>query len=578
MGSGEEEISCRTEGAVYEPRAGDKPAVIMLRLLPKTLTTSQFVTLNMRIGELSKEVSRRKRVEEQLREQREWLQVTLSSIGDAVIATDTRGQVTFMNEVAQCLTGWTNRDTTDKPLTEVFNIINEETRQPVESPVAIVLREGRTVGLANHTVLIAKDGTETPIDDCAAPIRQADGTIAGTVLVFHGVSEQRNLEKELSQQNAKLLEADRRKDEFLAMLAHELRNPLAPLTTSLTILRKQQTNNPLIEQSCSIMERQVKHLVTLVDDLLDVARITRGRIELRKERVELNDLIDRAVEAVGPLIASKNHDLSVSLPRDTIYLDADRSRIQQVLVNLITNACKFTPPGGIIHLTVQRLANEVTISVKDNGAGLTPEMLPHVFDLFAQGERTLARSEGGLGIGLTMVKKLVELHGGRTAARSDGPGQGSEFILWFPCANVERSTFLPQSSDPVEATSPVRSLRILIVDDNVDAADSLAMLVSSYGHKVVDVVHSGHAAVESIMDNKPEIVFLDLGLPGLNGYEVAKKVQEAEIEPRPQLVAVSGYGLATDKAKARNVGIDYYIVKPVNPERLQDLLASICPS
>ena len=327
----------------------------------------------------------------------------------------------------------------------------------------------------------------------------------------------------------------------------------------------------------AITERQARHLVRLVDDLLDVARIIRGRVELRKERVELNDLIDRAVETVEPLVAAQRHDLSVSAPRGTLWLDVDPARIQQVLVNLLTNACKYTPAQGEIRLTVHREGEKVAISVKDNGVGIAPEVLPKVFDLFTQAERSLARSEGGLGIGLTMVKSLVEMHGGSAIARSEGSGKGSEFIIRLPLVKHDQPVPVaaPAGAAEMPPVAAGRALRILVVDDNVDAAQSLALLLRVYGHEVVDVVHDGPSAVEAILTKKPSVVLLDIGLPGMNGYEVAQRVHAQVAEQTPQLIAITGYGQESDKTKAQEVGIAHHLVKPVDPNRLHEILSMI---
>jgi len=422
---------------------------------------------------------------------------------------------------------------------------------------------------------VRKDGSRFWAEGSTYPLR--NGELWGYVTIFRDLTERRRMEEELRARAEALVEMDRRRNEFLAMLGHELRNPLAPIMTMLTVLRQEKTTSPLIEQARTIIERQARHLIRLVDDLLDVARITRGRVELRKERVELNDLIDRAVEAVGPLVAARRHDLSVSAPRGTLWLDVDPARIQQVLVNLLTNACKYTPAQGVIRLTVHWEGDQVAVSVKDNGVGIAPGVLPKVFDLFTQAERSLARSEGGLGIGLTMVKSLVEMHGGSAVARSEGLGKGSEFIVRLP---------LVKSEQPVPAATPSRTaelppvpagraLRILVVDDNVDAAESLALLLRAYGHEVVDVVHDGPSAVETILTKKPSVVLLDIGLPGMSGYEVAQRVHEQAAEQSPHLIAVTGYGLEADRMKAQQVGIGHYIVKPVDPNRLHELLSEL---
>jgi PAS domain S-box-containing protein len=355
---------------------------------------------------------------------RQRLSATLNSIGDAVIATDPAGRVLLMNPVAESLCGWDSAAAVGRPLEEVFRIVNERTREPVENPAVRVIAEGVVVGLANHTVLIARDGAEHPIDDSGAPIRGANGEVEGVVLVFRDVTERRRAER-LATEEA------RRKDEFLAMLAHELRNPLAAISSAAHLL-----SHPGAEDargwSREVIERQARQLTRLVDDLLDVSRISRGKIQLRPQRVDLADAVRSAVAVVRPLIDERGHELLVRPPSDPVDLEADPARLEQVIVNLLNNAAKYTEPGGRIEVEAGRESDRALIRVTDTGIGIGPELLPRVFDLFTQGDRALNRAEGGLGIGLTMVQKLVELHGGGVAVSSDGPGRGCRFTVWLP--------------------------------------------------------------------------------------------------------------------------------------------------
>lgn len=422
----------RCEGVVYRPRTEDSPAVVLLRLQPRETVIQRFLLLNERIDALNREVGRRRAAEAALNNQREWLRVTLESIGDAVIATDSAGSVSFLNPTAEALTGWSQGEAIGRPLYQIFNIVNEDTRKPVESPVEKVLREGIVVGLANHTVLIARDGREVPIDDSAAPIRGVDGEFLGVVMVFHDISERRAFERELRLRADRLMEANRRKDEFLAMLGHELRNPLAPIRNALHLMRMPSVGAEAIERVRQMMERQVEHMVRLVDDLLDVSRITRGKIELRRERVDMTALVRSTVEGVEGQVKAKSIDLQLRVPAEPIFMEADPTRLDQVLTNLLNNALKFTPSGGLIEVVVQREANCVRLSVRDTGVGIEPELLPEIFEPFLQGSRSLDRSQGGLGIGLTLVRSLVGMHGGSVQAQSDGPGKGSEFVVLLP--------------------------------------------------------------------------------------------------------------------------------------------------
>ncbi len=360
-----------------------------------------------------------------VRQSEESLATTLRSIGDAVIATDAHGMVTLANPVAETLTGWKFADARGRPLGEVFNILNEQTRLPVESPVAKVLREGGIVGLANHTVLISRSGRETAIEDSGAPISNASGETTGVVLVFRDATQER------AAQNA-LLEADRRKDEFLATLAHELRNPLAPIRQAAALAAHESATPENIRWSLGVIARQTTHMARLLDDLLDVSRITRGHLEVRKAHVDLRTVVDSAVEIAQPAIDTGKHSLRIDLPDGPLRLEVDAMRIAQVLGNLLTNAAKYTPSQGDIRLTATVEGPIVVIRVIDNGIGIDATQLPRIFEMFTQVKPTLDRKEGGLGIGLALSRRLVELHDGTLEVRSEGPRLGSEFILRLP--------------------------------------------------------------------------------------------------------------------------------------------------
>jgi PAS domain S-box-containing protein len=799
-----------------------------------------------RAAEASVRVAEQAQREE--RRHREQLQITLSSIGDAVIVTDMSGCVTFVNPVAQALTGWSQQEAVGRPLEQVFRIVNEESRRPVENPVARVLREGIIVGLANHTVLIGRSGQSFPIDDSAAPIRDVDGSIAGVVLVFRDVTEARGaiearlrlaaivessddaiISKNLSgvimswnrgaehlfgytateiigqplallvppeypdelphllerlqageriehfetvrvckdgsrvdvsltispvrdsegrivgaskiarditlrkrqdaalrflaeaskllsalldlpstlqkvatlsvpafadactidllnadgtlervavahvnpgattvlrnltpdasnirpvvrsgqaallshvpqaddtdperarlvrelgvrsyiavplairghtcgvvsfvtadsgrrfeqsdlqvaedlahragiaMENARLYselkDADRRKDEFLAMLAHELRNPLAPIRNALHILRMPGADRQAVDQARQITERQVQHMVRLVDDLLDVSRILRGRIALRNQRAELATIVAGAVETAQPLLDAQGQQLSVSVPTQPLPVRADPTRLTQVIANLLHNAAKFSALGGRIWLTAEGQGSDVVVRVRDEGAGIRADLLPRIFDLFVQDDRSLERSRGGLGIGLTVARQLVELHGGSIAAHSAGPGQGSEFTVRLPRLNLDvartppnRQVLPPQRRDPK---------RILVVDDNVDAAESVGMIMRLAGHSV-RLLYNGPDALAAAQADQPDVIILDIGLPGMSGYEVARHLRQQAPFQRTLLIAVTGYGQEEDRRRSREAGFDVHLTKPVDPQHLQSLVA-----
>jgi PAS domain S-box-containing protein len=633
-------------------------------------------------------------------ERQEVFRVTLRSIGDAVITTDTEARITYINGVGESLTGWSHADALGQPLDRVFNIVNEVTRQPVENPAKRALREGVVVGLANHTILIKKDGTECPIDDSAAPIRNEVGHVSGCVLIFRDVTAQRLAERNKANQlhTARLLasivessndaiirksldgiiqswnaaaeqlfgftaeqavgqhisivippdrlseedtiieslksgkriehyetervrsdgqpivvsltispikdesgqvvgaskivrdvtrrkraeadlrrlandlsDADRRKNEFLATLAHELRNPLAPMSNMLEVVKRADGDAELLKQAHETLERQLGQMVRLVDDLLDLNRITHDRLELRRSEVELSSVIQQAVEVARPLVDAAGHHLTVDLPDEPIYLYADAARLAQLFGNLLNNSCKYTRPEGFVSLTAQRVENEVVVTVKDNGAGIPQDKLDSIFDMFMQVDGTADRSQGGLGIGLTLVKRLTEMHGGSIEARSAGEGQGSEFIVRLPV--LDRSAVAKQPRPDVAKEAQPQQ-RVLIVDDNQDSAESLALLFELEGHETY-TAHDGVEAVEVLEKHRPQVVLLDIGLPGLDGHEVCRRVREQPWGKDIVMIALTGWGQEDDRRKSEEAGFNGHLVKPVDYDKLLELLGSL---
>lgn len=759
-----------------------------------------------------------------IQEQRERLRVTLASIGDGVISTDAQGRVEFLNPVAQELMGWKNEEALGRSLLDVFHIINEQTRDPVENPVVCALREGKIVGLANHTILISKDGTERPIDDSAAPIRDAAGNVVGSVLVFRDVSDRKrnqqalresegrfrglmeqapfsiqifspdgrtkrvnqaweelwgaNLEQirdynvledpqldakgilpyirrafagepvaipavqydpdetipdrepspnakrwvsavayplkdelghirevilvhqditqrkqaeeereqfaflvensrdfigmcdlnfvpwfvnreglglvglesldelrekavaefffpedrafmteqffpqvlreghgeveirfrhfktgqpiwfaysvvpildtagepagyatisrditRLKEANLALRQADRRKDEFLALLAHELRNPLAPLRNGLQIMRLAQEDQGLISQTREVMDRQLTHMVRLIDDLLDVSRINRNKMELRRSRLLLTDAINSAVETARPVIDEAGHELTVSFPARPVHLDADLTRLAQVFANLLTNSAKYTRRGGRIGINAEVVGSEVLVTVWDTGIGIPRESLPTIFDMFSQVDRSIERSTGGLGIGLALVKGLVEMHGGTVQAVSPGEGQGSTFTVRLPVAMDHGVPALDRSLGTATSHQGVRR-RILVVDDNRDAAVSMAMMLKLIGNEVA-IAHDGMEAVETASQFRPQLILMDLGMPRLNGFDATHRIREQPWARDTVIIALTGWGKDEDRDRTSAVGCDGHLVKPVLLADLEALLTSL---
>lgn len=370
-----------------------------------------------------------------------------------------------------------------------------------------------------------------------------------------------------------LLEADRRKDEFLATLAHELRNPLAPIRNSLHILRLTGKAEGAIANVYQMLERQVRHLVRLVDDLMEVSRITRGRIELRKEKVDIAEVIHSAIETSRPLIDEAGHRLDVELPPEPLQLEADPVRLAQVITNLLNNAAKYTDKGGRIWLAARREGPSAVISVRDNGRGIPATMLPRVFDLFAQASGGYNRAQGGLGIGLTLVRSLVQLHGGIVEARSQGEGLGSEFIVQLPLEAIVQAEGTPGPSGSTDAD---RTRRILIVDDNRDAADSLGVLLTLLGTET-RTAYDGRTALEALDEFRPSVILLDLGMPGMDGCEVARRTRQHPYGRHATLVALTGWSQERDRHESHEAGIDHHLVKPVDLDELRLLLAGLPP-
>jgi signal transduction histidine kinase len=369
----------------------------------------------------------------------------------------------------------------------------------------------------------------------------------------------------------KLRAADRRKDEFLALLAHELRNPLAPIRNAVGIMRRKGTDDPQLAWCHDVIERQSNQLNRLVDDLLDVSRITRGKIQLRRETVDLATVVAGAIETSSPLIHEHGHTLRVSTAPGSMLVNGDASRLTQVVANLLNNAAKYQNDGGTIALTLRAENGEAVITVADGGIGLTHEMLSEAFELFSQGERTPDRAQGGLGIGLSLVKQLVEMHGGRVCARSEGPGRGSEFELRLPCLDPAHCNGNDPASEPT-VSGDEHGRRVLVVDDNVDAADSLAILLRLDGHHVA-LAYDGPQAIELAQAERPNVILLDIGLPGMDGYEVCRRLRESGFDGA-RVIAMTGYGQDKDRQRAIEAGFDEHTVKPVALAALKRLLAA----
>jgi PAS domain S-box-containing protein len=545
-------------------------SIILTALIGSALLLTAFslTRRNMRL---------RQRAADQLAAERERLRVTLASIGDAVLTTDAEARISFANPVAESLTGWSQQEMAGHSLESVFRIVNEQTRQMAANPALRSLREGVIVGLANHTVLIRKDGSELPIDDSAAPILDERGSIIGCVLVFRDITQRRQEERRLADSEAQayqmmieLKEGDRRKDEFLALLAHELRGPLAPLRNGLELLKRSDGNQLLLRQVRESMQRQLDQLVRLVNDLIDVNRIARNMIDLRSESVDLAEVIRQAVETFRPLCESRRHEVSVRLPAAPMYIEADSARLAQVFGNILHNACKFTERGGRVEVSATLEDDEAVVQFKDTGVGIPSSELSRIFEMFTQVDRSLERTNSGLGIGLSLVKRLVEMHGGSVEAFSDGPGRGSAFVVRLPVA-VAGSRAAPIKQSAPEPELPRR--RILIVDDNTDSASSLAMLLQVSGQETY-TAHDGAEALKAAERVRPDVVLLDVGLPKLNGYEVCRQLRQQDWAKRIVIVAVTGWGQDEDRERSKEAGFDAHMIKPPDYAALMELIAA----
>ena len=434
---------------------------------------------------------------------------------------------------------------------------------PEELPMQIAARTGQPIP-GQELELRFRDGTSTWAYGNAVPLLDADGAVRGVISCFVDITSRKRVEEELR-------EADRRKDEFLAVLAHELRNPLAPIRSSLHILRLSGRNDPSAEQVSAMMERQVNHMVRLVDDLLEVSRITRGKIELRKEVLDLADVVQSALEISRPLIEEAGHRLTVEIPERPLQLEGDPVRLAQVFANLLNNAAKYTDAGGRIQLTAVTVDQEVEVSVRDTGIGISPAMLPRVFEMFAQVDHGSSRTQGGLGIGLMLVKRLVEMHGGTITAHSDGSGKGSQFVVRLPLSAARRAT---ESVQPEVHLPANGSHRVLVVDDNRDAADSLGLLLKLLGTNV-QVAHNGPDALAALTSYQPTVCLLDIGMPGMDGHEVARRIRRQPGFRNVTLIALTGWGQEDDRRHSQLAGFDYHLTKPADINALQVLLASL---
>jgi PAS domain S-box-containing protein len=483
---------------------------------------------------------------------------------DCIITIDEDSRIVEFNPASESTFGYCRADVLGAQMPEL--IMPERYRDAHYVGLARYLETGfgPVLGTRMEVGALHADGSEFPIELSIVPHRSGTPTLFTAYL--RDITDRKQAEEDLrtamrrEQERAEQLrEADRRKDEFLAMLAHELRNPLAAVANSLQISRTPGIEGEALRWSQDVMERQVSQLTRLIDDLLDVSRITRGKITLRKEIVSLDELVGRAADAARPQFDAKRQSLRLEFSEGRErWIDADPARIEQILGNLLTNAARYTPDGGKITVTVSEHGEQAVVRVADNGIGISAEMMPHLFDPFAQSDSSLDRLQGGLGIGLTLVRSLADMHGGSAEAASPGIGHGSEFTVRLP--RVERA--MPDEDDPARTRNDV-SRKILVVDDNQDAASTLALVLSFYQH-VTSVANTGSEALTAAEQFEPDIVLLDIGLPEMDGYEVARRVRQSSYGEDALLVAITGYGQPDDRLRSHEAGFDHHLVKPVD--------------
>ena len=533
--------------------------------LPWLVSTGAYYLVGIIVGVLSeRRMDALQRATSRQREalsQREQLHATLACLADGVLVTDMDGNIILMNRVAERMTGYEAPDALGKPWRSVFTIRREDGAANVESPVGRALDECRVVHERTPLTLFSRLGTTTPISYSASPISEVGNEVTGVVLIFRDESERRRVELALR-------EADRRKDDFLAMLAHELRNPLAPIVTGLELLKLTNGDAAASEEVRETMQRQTQHMVRLIKDLMNVSRISRGKIELRRSPVELERIVRDAIESTRDQYEKLEHQLIVRLPEVPVVIYADASRIAQVLTNLLDNAAKFTPAPGRIELTAKSSGDNVIISLSDTGIGIPPERTDEVFQMFAQVSGRSGYSASGLGIGLALVKRLVEMHSGTIEVRSEGANLGSTFDLHLPMVT---NSDAPPGSSTRSPPPHLSAQRVLVVDDNADALATLSQMMTLMGNEVRQA-HDGREALDVAQAFRPTVVLMDLGMPHLDGYEAARRMRREAWGRDLMLVATSGWGQHEDVKRSIAAGFNLHLVKPITINSLRDAL------
>jgi PAS domain S-box-containing protein len=537
--------------------------------------------------------SSRRTAQKRLQEQTESLRVTLASIGDAVITTNNEGLITFVNPVAEQITGWTTAAAVNKPIHEVFNIINEQSRARVTSPFETIKTKGQIVGLANHTILITRDGKEVPIEESGAPIKDPTGKIIGVIIVFHDVGERRQAELEreqlLSREQAARAAAetsDRLKDEFLATVSHELRTPLNAILGWAATLALVEQDPPLLRRGLSTIERNAKAQAQIISDILDVSRIVTGKLRLDFRPVEFAAILQAAVETLSPTAAAKSIELSLVISDDNALVAGDPDRLQQIIWNLIANAIKFTPKNGKIEIQLRRVDSQLELTVTDTGIGITSEFLPHVFERFRQADASTTRTHGGLGLGLAIVRHLTELHGGHVRAASEGTGKGSTFKVQLPVASavlgkssgeiVMKLRELVTAEQAAQVSKDLNGLRVLVVDDEPDALEILSLMLNRSGASV-RTASSSEDALRTFGEWQPNVLLSDVGMPGEDGYTLIRRVRALAPEQGGNVpaAAITAHAREEDRVKALAAGYQAHLTKPIDPATLVSALVGL---
>lgn len=506
------------------------------------------------------DVTERRVAEEVLRENEARFRLMADASPAALWLTDPRGHCTFLSRQWYETTGQTEQEALGIGWTKALHPEEQE-----RAAAAFLQANAARTFYQSEFRLRTSDGTYHWAIDLGRPWFSEDGQYAGMVGVVFDIDARKRAEQALA-------EASQRKDQFLATLAHELRNPLAPISNALQLWPLLDHQPEEEKKLRAMMGRQVKQMVHLIDDLLDVSRITRGRIELRPERLDLRAALEAALEAQRPFLESHRHQLTMDVSCDPLLVDADLGRLVQIFGNVLHNAIKYTPTGGKIRLTAQRAGEQVLVSVADNGAGIPGEMLTSIFEIFTQVDQSLGRTHGGLGIGLTLVKNLVELHGGQVEARSEGMGRGSEFVVRLPLAPGVVDV-VPASAPPHVSLQPLLPRRVLVVDDVEASANTFALLLEGLGQEAL-AVYSGEAATRAMQEFAPQVAFVDIAMPGMDGYEVARQIR-ATLGARPVLVALTGYGQEEDRRRAMAAGFDHHLVKPASVDAVHALLRTL---